>query len=157
MSLLNPPVYKEHKSRVAMFTGVALVCAAAIVLYFVFRYYPERKAAEHFFDAVVVGDTDKAYALWKPSGNYKMKDFLQDFGPTGYFGPIKSYKILSVGTPSKTGSMEIDAGKSVEVSVAVSAFAPFPDASNAEESNKTRSVVLWVQPSDKSISFKPGL
>jgi len=33
----------------------------AVVLWFTFRYYPEKKATAHFFDALVAGDTNKAY------------------------------------------------------------------------------------------------
>jgi hypothetical protein len=147
MSLLNPPVEKPHKPRAMIFTVVAVVVVAAIVLWLAFRYYPEKKATEHFFDAVVAGDTDKAYALWKASDNYKMKDFLADWGPAGYYGPVKSYKIMSAKKP--------DNSTSIEVNVAVSPYSPLPDASDADKSRRTRVVSLWVQPSDKSFSFPP--
>jgi hypothetical protein len=149
MSLLNPPVEKPHKSRVMPFTIVATVLVIAVVLWFTFRYYPEKKAAERFFNAVVAGDTDKAYALWKPSDNYKMKDFVADWGPGGYYGPVKSFKVMSASAPDKSGS--------IEVNVAISPFAPLPSDSpaDAEKSRKTRVVSLWVQPSDKSFSFPP--
>jgi hypothetical protein len=147
MSLLDPPVDKPEKSRAMAITVVALVFVIAAVLYFTFRYYPEKKAAAHFFDALVVGDTDKAYGLWKPSANYKMSDFLADWGPQGYYGPIKSYKVISAKAPDKSTS--------IEVNVAISPFAPFPEASDADKSRKTKIVPLWVQPSDKSFSFPP--
>jgi hypothetical protein len=67
MSLLEPPPVKSHKSQVMAFTIGALVVALALVLYFTYRYYPEKKAAAHFFDALVVGDTEKAYQLLKPT------------------------------------------------------------------------------------------
>jgi hypothetical protein len=146
-SLLNPPAMKPEKSRVLPFTIAALVLVGAAVLWFSFRYYPEKKAAELFLDALVVGDTSKAYELWKPSESYLMKDFLADWGPTGYFGPVKSYKILGAKAPK--GS------KSIAVNVAISPFSPFPDANDAEKSAKTRVVPLWVTPSDKSLSFPP--
>jgi hypothetical protein len=53
MSLLDPPVDKPEKSRAMAFTIVAVVFLIAAVLYFTFRYYPEKKAAAHFFDALV--------------------------------------------------------------------------------------------------------
>ena len=149
MSLLNPPEVKPHKSHAMAITLGAVFIALVVVLYFAFRYYPEKKAAEHFFDALVAGDTDKAYALWKPSANYKMKDFLSDWGPQGYYGPIKSYKIMRSMTPQKSTLVEVD--------VAISPFAPFPDSSDADKSRKTKEVRLWVQPSDKSLSFPPDL
>lgn len=147
MSLLNPPIEKPHKPRAMAITIVALVIVAAAVLWFTFRYYPEKKATERFFDAVVAGDTDKAYGLWKPSDNYKMKDFLADWGPGGYYGPIKSYRVLGAKAPYKSGSIEVE--------VAISPYLPLPDASDGDKSRKTKVVSLWVQPSDKSFSFPP--
>jgi hypothetical protein len=149
MSLLNPPEEKPHKSHAMAITLVSVFVVLAVVLYFTFRYYPEKKAASQFFDALVAGETDKAYTLWRPSGNYKMKDFLADWGADGYYGPVKSYKVMSAKAPQKSTS--------VEVNVAISPFTPFPDSSDADKSRKTKVVTLWVQPSDKSFSFPPDL
>ncbi len=147
MSLLEPPVEKPQKSRVMLFTVAALALTLAIVLWFTFRYYPEKKAAAHFFDAVVAGDTNKAYELWKPSATYRMSDFTADWGPGGYYGPVKSYKIMGAKAPRKSDSIEVD--------IAISPFSPMPNASDGEKSRKTRVVPLWILPSDKSISFPP--
>jgi hypothetical protein len=147
MSLLNPPVETRSKSRVLAFTITALVFVLAVVLWFTFRYYPEKKAASQFFDAVVAGDTAKAYELWKPSATYRMSDFVADWGPSGYYGPVKSYKIMSAKQPRKSTSIAIN--------VAISPYAPLPDQNDAVKSSKTRMVALWILPSDKSISFPP--
>ena len=129
------------------FTTVALVAALGIILWFMFRYYPEKKAAGEFFDALVAGDTDKAYALWKPTPSYRKDDFLADWGPSGYYGPVKSYKIMGAKTPNKSDS--------IAVNVAISPYAPMPDVADADKSRKTRVVTLWITPSDKSFSFPP--
>ncbi len=147
MSLLEPPVDKPQKSRVMAFTVVALVFTAAVVLWFTFRYYPEKKATEHFFDALVAGDTNKAYDLWKPSSSYRMSDFLADWGTEGYYGPVKSFKIMDASAPRN--------GSSIAVNVAVSPFSPMPSSSDADKSRKTRVVTLWVLPKDKSLTFPP--
>jgi hypothetical protein len=147
MSLLEPPPVKSHKPQVMAFTIGALVLTLAIVLYFTFRYYPEKKAASQFFDSLVAGDTDKAYELWKPTSSYRKSDFLADLGATGYYGPVKSYKIMSAKAPDKSAS--------VAVGVAVSPYSPLPSANDAEKSQKTKVVVLWVSPTDKSLSFPP--
>jgi hypothetical protein len=147
MSLLEPPVEKPQKSRVMAFTVTALAFTLAVVLWFTFRYYPEKKAAANFFDALVAGDTNKAYELWKPSATYRLSDFTADWGPGGYYGPVKSYKIMGAKAPKKSDSIEVD--------VAISPFSPMPDASDGEKSRKTRVVPLWILPSDKSISFPP--
>jgi len=61
---------------------------------YTFRYYPEKRAAERFFDALVGDDTAKAYQLWKPGLSYSMKDFFADWGPQGLLRPVKSYKVI---------------------------------------------------------------
>ena len=147
MSLLDPPTEKPQKPRVMAFTIAAVVLVAAVILWFTFRYYPEKKAADHFFAAVASGDTSAAYTLWKPSASYSMNDFLADWGPSGYYGPVKSYKIMGAKAPENS--------KSIAVNIAVSPYSPMPDSSDAEKSSKTRVVTLWVQPSDKSFSFPP--
>ncbi|HTP68905.1 MAG TPA: hypothetical protein VMJ35_08390 [Dongiaceae bacterium] len=147
MTLLDPPPIASHKSRVGIFTIVALVFALAAVLWFTFRYYPEKKVAGEFFDALVAGDTNKAYAMWKPTQSYRMNDFIADWGPSGYYGPIKSYKIMGARVPKKSNT--------VEVNVAISPYAPLPPESDGEKSSKTRVVTLWISPEDKSFSFPP--
>lgn len=149
MTLLNPPVEKPHKSHAMAITLASVFIVLVAVLYFTFRYYPEKKATAHFFDALVAGETEKAYGLWKASGNYKMNDFLADWGPQGYYGPVKSYKVMGARAPQKSTS--------IEVNVDISPFSPFPDISDADKNRKTKRVTLWIQPSDKSFSFPPDL
>ncbi len=145
MSLLEPPAAKPDKSRAMAFTIAALAALAIVGLYFQFRYYPEKRAAERFFNALVAGDTAKAYELWKPGPSYTMKDFLADWGPQGYYGPVKSYRIVRGKAPSGSNA--------VAISVEVSPFSPRPDASDTEKSRKTKVVEVWVLASDKSFSF----
>jgi hypothetical protein len=147
MTLFDPPAEKSAKSRAMAFTIGALALFVVVLLYFAFRYYPERRAAEHFFDALVAGDTDTAYRLWKPGPSYAMKDFMADWGPQGYYGPVKSYKILKVNAPPKANA--------ISVRVATSPFSPLPDAGDEEKSRKTRVVSVWVLTKDKSLSFPP--
>lgn len=147
MSLLDPPAAKPDKSRAMAFTVAALSLVVIVLLWFAFRYYPEKKAAEHFFDALVAGNTDQAYQLWKPSPSYAMKDFLADWGPQGYFGPVKSYAIKHANAPL--------GGNAVAIRVAISPFSPMPDPSDAEKSRKTKIVIVWIVTSDKSFSFPP--
>ena len=148
MTLLDPTPLKPEKSRAMAFTVAAVSLVAIVVLWFVFRYYPEKRAAERFFAALTAGNTQLAYQLWKPAPSYSMKDFLADWGPDGYYGPVKSYEI--VGTCAPHGS------NTVNVSVAVSPFSPMPQPGDDEKSRKTKTVDVWVVTSDKSLSFPPG-
>jgi hypothetical protein len=148
MSLLDPAPEPPKRQRALAFTLVVSIVVAVIFVYFVLRFYPEKKAAENFFNAVVAGDMNHAYQLWQPGPSYKFQDFLADWGPTGYYGPVKSYEILKARSPHGSDS-------SVEVRVAVSPFTPMPDAHEPEKSQKTKVINVWVDLKDKSLSFPP--
>jgi hypothetical protein len=148
MTLLEPPVETSSKTRHLRFVAVALVVLAVVVVYLTFRFYPEQRAAQRFFDALVAGDTNGAYKLWKAGPSYHLQDFLADWGANGYYGPVKSYKILKITAPK-------DSSNSVAVEVAISPFSPMPDASDAEKSRRTRVVTVWMNTEDKSFSFPP--
>ena len=148
MTLLEPPIETSSKTRHLKFVAVALVVLAAVVVYLTFRFYPEQRAAQRFFDALVAGDTNGAYKLWKAGPSYHLQDFLADWGANGYYGPVKSYKILKITAPK-------DSSNSVAVEVAISPFSPMPDASDAEKSRRTRVVTVWMNTEDKSFSFPP--
>ena len=77
-----------------------------------------------------------------------MQDFLTDWGPYGYYGPVKSYKIVKISSPK-------DSSNSVAVEIAVSPYSPMADASDAEKSRRTRIVTVWMNTEDKSFSFPP--
>lgn len=146
MSLLEPPA-ETNKSRPFVFAASAIVIIAIVALWWAFRFYPEKRAAEHFFNALVAGDTTTAYQLWKPGESYKMQDFLADWGANGYYGPVKSYRIMREDSPLGSNA--------VQVTVAISPFAPMPDASDGNKSRKTRVVGIWVVSKDKSLTFPP--
>jgi hypothetical protein len=148
MTLLEPPVETSSKTRHLKFVAVALVVLAVVVVYLTFRFYPEQRAAQRFFDTLVAGDTNGAYKLWKAGPSYHLQDFLADWGANGYYGPVKSCKILKITAPK-------DSSNSVAVEVAISPFSPMPDASDAEKSRRTRVVTVWMNTEDKSFSFPP--
>ncbi len=147
MTLLYPPPDPRGKSRPLTWVVVVLVAAVALILFWSFRYYPEKKAAGHFFEAVAAGDMNRAYQIWKPGPNYSMQDFLADWGPNGYYGPVKSFEIGEASAPR--------GGSGVIVSVKLSPYAPFPSADDAEKSRRTRTVRIWVETKDKSLTFPP--
>lgn len=145
MSLIDPPAYKPDRSRAMAFTVAALAVVAIVALWYTFRYYPEKKATERFFNALVAGDTTQAYQLWKPGPTYAMKDFLADWGPEGYYGPVKSYHILHAKAPNGSNA--------IAISIEVSPYSPMPEISDTEKTRKTKLVEVWVLASDKSFSF----
>lgn len=148
MSLLEPPPDVQKRPRALAFTLAASIIIAIIAVWFWLRFYPEQKAAENFMNAVVAGDMTHAYQLWQPGPSYKMQDFVADWGPNGYYGPVKSYEIMKARSPHGTST-------SVEIRVAISPFSPMPGAGDPEKSQKTKVVSIWVDTKDKSLSFPP--
>ena len=150
MSFLEPEPAAERaqsKTRRLIFAALALLVAIAVVAWYAFRFMPEKHAVGQFLDALVADDTPRAYQLWKPAASYTMEDFLADWGPKGYYGPVKSYRIESIST--RAGASGVD------VVVQVSPYAAFPAPADTEKSRQTRRVRLWVETKDKSLSFPP--
>lgn len=148
LSLLEPAELEQSKTKWRVLGVVVLVAAVAVVLYFTFRYYPEKRAVDRFFVALTAGDTARAYQIWQPGPTYKMEDFLSDWGPNGFYGPVKSFRIVSARSPKHGGS-------GVIITVDVSPFTSLPAEGDIEKSRRTRRVQLWVETSNKSISFPP--
>jgi hypothetical protein len=146
MTLLDPS--EEPKSKTLRYTisGVALALALGLALFFAFRFNGEKRTIEHFMDAVVAGNFEQGYQIWKANGSYSYQDFLQDWGKQGYYGPIESYRIESA-------TLLKDAN-GVIVVIEISPFRPFP-ANNDPQSGRNREVRLFVARSDQSLSFPP--
>ena len=143
---------EEPKSKLLRYavTGVAfviLVTFGAWYGWYLFFFMPERHTTEHFMNAVVAGDLQLAYQIWKPHGtSYSFQEFTADWGPTGYYSPLKSYRIETAEQPRD--------GSGVIVVVEISPVASFP-AANDPLSGRNREVSLWVERSDQSLSFPP--
>lgn len=141
---------EEPKSRLRRYvlSVIALVLFLAFVLWYNFRFFPEKRAAQRFFDALAAGDTARAYELWKPLPSYTMDRFWEDWGPSGYYGPVKSYRIQSVSRPEKGGNRVI-------VVAELGPSAPFPEDNDVQKNRRIKEVHIWVDSQDKSISFPP--
>ena len=116
-------------------------------LWYLLRYHTEKATVHHFLNAVVAGNMQQAYQIWKPAPSYSFQDFLQDWGPDGYYGPVKSFNLKD--TDRLKGS------NGVVIIVEVSPYQPFPDKDDAIKQSKTKEVRLWVEFKDQSISFPP--
>ena len=129
-------------------TGVVFVGLIAGFLAYQLRFHTEERTLRHFMDAVVAGKMDEAYRIWKPSETYSFKDFLEDWGPDGYYGPIKSYHLehIEKNKPNASG---------VVATIELSPYQPFPDDHDAAKQSKTKEVRLWVEFKDQSLGFPP--
>ncbi len=151
--LFDAPQQELHPSKVRRYIITAVV---AVILAFVFlwfwpgnlRYYKEKDTVRLFLNEVSAGNMQRAYQIWKPSASYSFKDFLDDWGPNGYYGPVRSYHV----------EREVRRGggsNGLDVIVEVSPDKPFPFDGSAAEQNKTKEIDLFVRFSDKSLSFPP--
>lgn len=143
-------------SKVFFYIKIALAVVALILLagFFaeiaapgpvhLFWYHSERNRVASFLSAVVVGDMQKAYQIWGPQEGYSYKDFLEDWGPDGYYGPVKSYMLSDADHPKD--------GSGVIIIAEVSRYSKFPAGDIAAD---TKEVKIWVQYGDKALSFSP--
>ena len=141
---------EEPRSRLRRYiiSTLALVLLVTFSAWYLFRFHGEKKAVARFFDALAAGDTQRAYQIWKPETSYSYKDFLDDWGPTGYYGPVKSYRIETAQKPREEAS-------GVIVVVELSPYQPFPTDNDPEKNRRTREVRIWVETKDKSLGFPP--
>ena len=139
----HPPA----KIRRYIITGVAFVLLVAGGCWYLLRYHTEKTTINHFLSTVAAGNMEEAYEIWKPSPTNSLKDFLEDWGPQGYYGPVKSYQIEDM--------VQLKGGSGVVVIVDVSPYQPFPEDKDFAKASKTQEVHLWVEFKDQSISFQP--
>jgi hypothetical protein len=143
----QPEVRHSDTFRYAI-TGLVFVFIAAVGLWFLLRFHTEKVTVKHFLDALVAQDMQQAYQLWKPSPSYGFKDFEDDWGANGYYGPVKSYRVKDASYPRKTT-------RTVIIVVDASPYSPFPTDDDVVRQSKTKEVTLWVSRDDQSISFPP--
>lgn len=148
-----PSLFKpERESRYGKYIKIGLGVLAAVVvvgaLYWaLFRFHSEQAIVAQFMNDVVAGEFKPAYTMWAKDSSYSYNDFLQDWGPKGYYGPVHSYQIIGTSEPSNASG--------VIVIVAVSRLAKFPSESDLEKGMPTKQIRLWVQFRDHSISYAP--
>jgi hypothetical protein len=147
--LFDAPQEEQHSSKLRRYiiTGLVFLALVTGTSWYFLRYYKEKDTVRHFLDEVVAGNMQEAYQIWKPSTSYSFKDFLDDWGPNGYYGPVRSYRVAH--TTRRKDSTGVD------VIVEVSPYKPFPSDNDAAAQSKTKEIDLWVQLSDQSLSFPP--
>lgn len=144
-SILNAPTYdpKRDKRIKWIIAGIVFVILVSIYAYYQFRDWPEERVVSKFFQALEARDYEKAYGIWMadpdwkkhPNAHprYRFGEFYLDWGPGGEYGLIKSYKI--------DGSKNPRHGSGVIVTVIVN--------------ERTEKAHLWVEKSDKTLSYPP--
>ncbi|MGB9070858.1 MAG: hypothetical protein WCC21_20010 [Candidatus Acidiferrales bacterium] len=149
MGLLDAAEEHPHsKWRRYLIMVLALVVIGGGTIWWLLRYHSEKVAVYHFLNAVVAGDMQKGYGMWSPSESYSLKDFEGDWGPDGYYGPVKSFNVKGTYRPP-------DGSSGVVVIVDLSPYSPFPEKDDALKQSRSKEVRLWVQFSNHSVQFPP--
>jgi hypothetical protein len=140
----------EHPAsrlRRYVITGIAFVLLVWGGAWYMLRFHSEKAVVNKFFSAVVAGQMDNAYQIWHPQPGYSMKDFLEDWGAGGYYGPVRSFRITTTARPPSAGY--------VVVVVEVAPANPFPGSNDAVGQAAIKEVKVAVEIKDLSLSFAP--
>lgn len=102
MTLLDAPTFNRQRAKrrnlIILIVVVAAICALGLSLYW--PYYEARRTVNQFMTALVRGNFQEAYYIWKPNPRaYTMDSFMQDWGPGSPWGRIKAYRIQQVTAP----------------------------------------------------------
>jgi hypothetical protein len=137
----DPTLARKRKQRIAIVVSVLVVLA---VLWWHFRYWPEEHQVDQFFAALQQQQYEQAYGIWMHDPNWKQhpqqyarytySSFLQDWGPGGEWGIIRTYHVDGATTP-KGGS----SGVVVVVTI----------------NGRIERASIWVEKSDKTLGFSP--
>jgi hypothetical protein len=137
----------QSKLRRYIMTGAVFVLLVALAVWWILRFHTEKQIVRQFLNTVIAGDMRKAYEMWKPSSSYSYQDFLEDWGPNGEFGPVRTYRIESAQRP--------DGGSGVVIVVEVSKYDPFPEPKDTGKSRHNKEVRIWIESKDLSMGFAP--
>jgi hypothetical protein len=154
MSLFEAQPYDAaaaRKKRNVIIVLVLLVLAILVVCWQL-RFWPEEHEVDRFFDALQQQNYEQAYAIWMNDpawkqhpqrySRYSYKDFLQDWGPSGEWGIIKTHEIDGAAVPNGYSGTPFATASGVVVVVTV----------NNRIADKAH---IWVQKNDKTLGFSP--
>lgn len=137
----HPP--SKLKRRLIM--AAVFIVLGGTGLWWLLRFHAEKVTVFHFLSAVDHGDLQRAYQIWKPVPSYSYDRFLEDWGPDGYYGPVKSFNVKDTDHPKSCAC--------VDVIVQVSPYQPFPEKDDFVKQAKTKEFKLRVEYNDQSIGF----
>ena len=136
----------QRRNRTILIAIVVVIFA--VILYFIFRYYPEKKVVDRFFQALEQKNFEAAYGVyfndadWKQHPQkhkeYTLNQFVLDWGPSGDYGVITSHHVGCATEPHKSGYQSAS-GVIVVVTI----------------NNRAESTSLWVEKKSKTITLSP--
>jgi hypothetical protein len=93
-TLIGSLIYDDHpipkkarpwQERIRWPMAIFLLAALIAMGLYHFANYREESRVQAFLNAVAGGDYEAAYAMWEGGERYSMNDFLEDWGPDGYY------------------------------------------------------------------------
>jgi len=146
----DPAAARKRRNLIIAIVVIVAVCA---ILGWNFRHYPEEHQVDKFFAALQEKNYEQAYGIWNHDSDWKQhpekyssypyNNFIQDWGPGGEWGIIKSYHVDGSAVPKGGNGTKFDVGSSgVVVVVTV----------NQRVADKAH---IWVEKSDKTLGFSP--
>jgi hypothetical protein len=140
------------RKRRAQIIAIIVVVIVLGLLAWHFRYWREERQVDKFFDALQAQSYENAYSIWMNDKDWKQhqdkyarypfSDFMKDWGPGGEWGIVKSHSIDGTAVPKggNAGAFVSPSGVVVVVTV------------NERIGDKAH---IWVEKSDKTLSFSP--
>jgi len=150
MGLMDATEYdpRPAQRRNRMILIAIVIVIFAVILYFIFRYYPEKKVVDRFLQTLEQKNFEAAYGVyfndpdWKqhPQNHkeYTLNQFVLDWGPSGDYGVITSHHVDCATEPHKSG-FQSASGVIVVVTI----------------NNRAESTSLWVEKKSKTITLSP--
>jgi hypothetical protein len=148
MTIFEAPEYDVRKARRRKIIISVLVVVVLVLgtVAFIYRNWPEEHRVSKFFTALVNKDFKTAYGIWiadpdwekkAPLARYPFADFYRDWGPSGEWGPIRSFKIDGSSRPSDRNT----SSNGVVVVVTIN--------------ERKEPATIFVDKSDHTLSFSP--
>jgi len=149
ISILDPqPPPPPNPWPLRLGVGAVVLVLVGTFAWSEFRYYGERRQVERFMDALVAGDYQTAYQLWKPSPAYPYQSFLEDWGETNSHGRIRNYEIVRIAPPQN--EVGVRGGGTLSLGGESTGLIAYVRINGMQEP-----VRIWVERKDKSLSFPP--
>jgi len=115
-TLFDAQPYDEakHRRHQIWSVGVIIAVIAIAALIWFNRYWPEERHVDRFFAQLQAKQYENAYGTWMNDPNWKQHPetykrytfhaFYLDWGPSGEWGTIKTYKIVAAQKPRPEAS-----------------------------------------------------
>ena len=148
MGLMDAKEYDPGPAqrRWRLIATLALIVVVGGILWYFFRYWPEERVINKFFEAVERNDMPAAYSIYFNDPNwqqhpdshpYSFGQFNLDWGPSGDYGKITSHHVECATEPPR----KIVAPTGVIVVVRIN--------------NRAETKSMWVEKKTKTITDSP--